>query len=130
MNVRLTNPIIFTPVQLTILIMAENVPAVLVPPPPARNSVDQALAWIGFGTKGNRNNIRDVCRMEAFDDFVGLNMSNIRDMTSGLSKRTTTQGRTNLGMRHVNYTRVIMNCSQDESRCSHTASLTWIDDAK
>ena len=51
MNATLTNPIIFTTVQFTILIMAENVPEVVVPSPPARNPFEQALVWIGFGTE-------------------------------------------------------------------------------
>ena len=57
MNLTLTNPITFTPVQLTILIMAENVPAVVFSPRSTRNPVDQSLAWIGFCTKGNGNKI-------------------------------------------------------------------------
>ena len=40
MNVTLTNIIIFMPVHITILIMAENVPAFVVPPLPARNPVN------------------------------------------------------------------------------------------
>ena len=64
-------------VQLTILIMAENVPAVVVPPLPARYPVDQALTWIGFGAEGNSNNIRSEGGLEAFDNFVGLTVSNI-----------------------------------------------------
>ena len=59
MNVTLTNIIIFTLVQLTILIMVENVTAVVVPPPSTRNPADQALAWIGFGTESNCNIICD-----------------------------------------------------------------------
>ena len=35
MNATLTNLIIFTPVKLNILIMEENIPAVVVPPTPA-----------------------------------------------------------------------------------------------
>ena len=77
MNVTLTNPIIFTPVHLTILIMAENVAAVVVPPPTARNPVDQALSWIRFGTEGNRNSICDEGGLVAFDDFIGSTESNI-----------------------------------------------------
>ena len=91
MNVTLTNHIIFMPVQLTILIMAENVTSVVFPPPTARNPVDKALAWIGFGTEGNRNHICGEGVLEAFDDFICLTVSNIRDMASGFSKRTTAQ---------------------------------------
>ena len=69
--------------------MAENLPEVVVPPPPARNPIDQSLAWFGFGTEGNRNNIRNEGGLEEFDDFVGLTLSNIRDMDSGFSKRIT-----------------------------------------
>ena len=97
MSVTLTNPIIFTPLQLTILFMAENVLAVVVPLPPASNQVDQYLAWIGSVTEGNRNNIRDEVGLEAFNNFVGLAVSDIRDMASGFSKRTTVQVRINLG---------------------------------
>ena len=57
--------------------MAENVLVVVVSPPPNRKSVDQAFAWIGFGKEGNCNIICDEGRMEAFDDFVGLNERNI-----------------------------------------------------
>ena len=52
--------------------MAANVPAVVVPPPPARNPVDQPLSWIGFSTGGNRNSIYNEGGMEAFYDFFGL----------------------------------------------------------
>ena len=69
--------------------MSTNVLEVMVPPPPARNPIDQALAWIGFGTEGNHNNIRNEGGLEEFDDFVGLTLSNIRDMASGFSKRIT-----------------------------------------
>ena len=109
MNVTLTNPIIFTLVQLTILIMAANVLAVVVPPLPARNPFDQALAWIGFGAEGNRNDIRDEGGLMAFDNFVGLTVRNIRDMASSFSNRTTAQGRIDCGVQHVNYTLVIMH---------------------
>ena len=129
-NVTLTNLIIFTPVQLTILIMASNVPAVVVPPPPARNQVEQSLSWIGIGTEGNCNSIRDEGWLEAFDDFVGLTESNIQDMDSGFSKRTTTQGCINFGMRRVKYTLDFMHKEQDESCCSLTASLTGIADTE
>ena len=57
--------------------MAENVLAVVVPPPPTRNPVDQALAWIGFGTEVNRKDTRNEGVMEALEDFVGLTGSNI-----------------------------------------------------
>ena len=102
MNATLTNIIIFTLVQLTILIMAENVTAVVVPPPSTRNPADQALAWIGFGTEGVCNSIWDEGGLETFDDFVGLTMRNIGDMDSGFSKRNTVQGRINFGIRPVN----------------------------
>ena len=85
---------------------------------------------IGFITEGNCNNIRDEGGMEAFDNFVGLTMSNIQDIASGFSKRTNAQGRINSGMRRVKYTLGIMYRSQDESRCSCTASLIEIADAK
>ena len=62
------------PVQLTILIMAENVTAVVFPPPPARNQVDEALAWIGFGTEGNLKKICGEGVLEAFDDFICLSI--------------------------------------------------------
>ena len=130
MNVILTNTIIFTPVNLTILIMAENVLAVVVPPPPASKLVDQSLAWIGFGNEGNCNNIRDEGGLEAFDNFVGLTVIDIRDMASGFSKSTTAQGRINFGTRRVNYTLGIINWDQYKSRCSCTESLTGISDAE
>ena len=88
--------------------MAENLPALVVPPQPGRNPVDQALTWIGFGTEGKCNIIRNEVGLEAFDDFVGLTESNIRDMDSGFSKRNTNQGRINFGMRRVKYTLLIM----------------------
>ena len=77
MNLTLTIPIIFTPVQITILIMAKNVPAVVPPPPPTKNLVDQYLAWIGFVNEGNRNKICDEGGLEAFDEYFGLIVSNI-----------------------------------------------------
>ena len=46
MNVTINNLIIFTPVQLVILIMATNVPADAVHPLPARKPFYQALAWV------------------------------------------------------------------------------------
>ena len=61
-------------VQLTILIMASNVPAVVVSPLPSKDPIDQDLAWIGFGTEDNCNNI---CGLEVFNDFFGLIVSNI-----------------------------------------------------
>ena len=85
---------------------------------------------VGFITEGNCNNIRDEGGMEAFDKFFGLTMSNIQDIASGFSKRTNAQGRINSGMRRVKYTLGIMYRSQDESRCSCTASLIDIADAK
>ena len=78
MNVTLTNPMIFMPVYLTILIMIANVLSVVVPPPSAGNRVDQALAWIMFNTEGNRNSIHDEGGLEAFDNFIGLTVSDIR----------------------------------------------------
>ena len=77
MNLTITNLIIFMPVHITILIMAENVLVDVVPPPPARNPVDQALAWIGFVTEFNRKSIHDEGRLEVFENFVGLIVSNI-----------------------------------------------------
>ena len=82
--------IIITPVNLTILFYHSiNVPAVVVSPPPARNPVDQALAWIGFGMEVKLNRIRDEGGLESFDDLVGLTESDIRYMTSVFSERTT-----------------------------------------
>ena len=78
--------------------MAENVLEFLVCPPLASNPVDQALAWIRFGTEGNHNSIRNEGKMEEFDDFVGLNESNIQDMAYDFSKRTTAQGCINFGI--------------------------------
>ena len=52
--------------------MAENVPAVMVPPSPDRNPVYQDLVWNRFTTEGNRNSIRDEGGLEAVGDFVGL----------------------------------------------------------
>ena len=57
--------------------MTANVPEVVVPPPPAVNPVDQALAWIGFGTEGNLKKIHNEGGLEAFNEFVGLTMRNI-----------------------------------------------------
>ena len=57
--------------------MTANVPEVVVPPPPAGNPFDQALSWIGFGTKGNRKKIHNESGLEAFNEFVGLTMRNI-----------------------------------------------------
>ena len=129
MNVTLTNSIIFTTVQFTILIVESNVPAVVMPQNPNSNPADQALAYIGFGTEGNRNNIRDEVGLEAFNNFVSLTMRNICDMESGFSKRTTAQGRINFGMWRVKYTLGIMHWEQDESCWSCTASITGITDA-
>ena len=79
---------------------------------------------------GNLNRIRDEGGMEAFNDFVGLNESDIRDTASGLSKRTTDKRCINFGMRRVKYTLGIMHWAQDDSRCSCKASLTGIADAE
>ena len=70
MNVTLTNPIIFTLVYITILIMAANVLVVVVHPPPASNTVDQSLVWIEFGTDCKCINIRDEGGLEAFNNFL------------------------------------------------------------
>ena len=43
----------------------------------ARNPVDQAFAWIGFGVKNNRDSIRQERGFDAFDDFVGFAESDI-----------------------------------------------------
>ena len=57
--------------------MAENVPAVIVPPSPDRNPVYQDLVWNRFTTEGNCNSIRDEGGLEAVGDFVGLTYINI-----------------------------------------------------
>ena len=57
--------------------MAANVPEVVVPPPPDRDPFDQALSWVRFGNEVNCHNIRNEGKMEAFNDFVGLTVSNI-----------------------------------------------------
>ena len=110
--------------------MAENLTAVVFPPPPARNPVDQALAWIWFGTDGKRNNIRNEGGLKAFDNSVGLTVSDIWDMASVFYRRNTAQGRINFGVWRVNYTLGIMQWEQDEIRWSFTASLIGIADAK
>ena len=110
--------------------MAANVPAVVVTPPPASNSVEQALTWIRFIMEGNHNNICDEGGLKAFEDFVGLNERNVQYMDSGFSKRTTAQGHINFGMRCVKYTLVIIHWAQDEIRCSRKASLIGIADAE
>ena len=84
--------------------MAENIPKVVVPPPPARNPIDQFLAWIEFSTEGNHNIIWNEDRVEAFENFIGLNESDIRDTAFSFSKSTTAQGRINFGLRRVKYT--------------------------
>ena len=58
----------------------------------------------GFDTEGNRNIIHNKGGLEVFDKFIGLTVSDIWDMTSGFSKRTTAQGRIIFGMRRVKYT--------------------------
>ena len=110
--------------------MAANLQVVVVPPTPARNLVDQSIAWIGFGTEVNRNNIRDEGGLEAFDDFFGFTMINIQDMASGFSNRTIAKRRINFGMWRVKYTLGIMHWAQDETRRPCTSSLTGISDAK
>ena len=110
--------------------MAENLPEVVVLPPPASNPFDQYLAWIGFGMEGNHNSIRNEGGLEAFDNFVGLTENDIRYMSSDFSKNTTAQVRINFGLRCVKYTLVIMHWAQDESRCSRTGSLIGIDDSE
>ena len=65
------------PVHLTILIMAENVAAVVFPPPTARNPVDQALDFIQFGPEGNCNEISDEGGLETFEDFFGCTVSDV-----------------------------------------------------
>ena len=107
--------------------MAANVPVVVAPTHPARNPVDQALVWIGFGTEVNCNSIRNEGGLEAFADFF-LTGSDIWDMASKLSKRTTAQGLINFGILYVKYTLGIMHWAQDESYWSRTASLTGISD--
>ena len=98
--------------------MTGNVPAVGVPTPLATNPLDQSLACIGFSMKCNRNSIRNEGGMKAFANLVILTKSNIQDMASGFSERTTTQGHINFGMRRVKYTLKIMHWAQYESRCS------------
>ena len=102
----------------------------MVPPHPFRDPVDQSLACIGFGTEGNCNIIHNGGRLKAFDNFVGLTESDIRDMASGFSKNITDQVRINFGMRRVKYTMGNMQLAYDESRCFCTASLTGIADVK
>ena len=68
--------------------------------------------------------------MKAFNDFVGLTESDIRDMAYGFSKRIIAPGRINYGMRRVEYTLGIINWAQDEIRCSRTTSLIDIADAE
>ena len=102
----------------------------MVPPPHARNLVDQPLAWIRFGIEGSSKNIRDEGGLEEFDDFFGLTVSNILNMDSSFSKRTTDQVSINFGMRCANYNLGIMHWDQDESCCSITAYLPGIFDAK
>ena len=77
--------------------MAENILVVAPPPKPARNPADQALAWIRFVTEGNHRSTRNEGGLEAFENFVGLTESYIRDMAFGFSKSTTAQGRINFG---------------------------------
>ena len=110
--------------------MAVNLPAFVVPPPSSRNPIYQSLAFISFGREGNRNSIHDEGVMEAFGNFVGLNSSNIRDMASGFSKKTTAQGNINFGMWHVKYTLAIMHWAQYDIRCSCTLSSTGITNAE
>ena len=100
----------------------------MVPPPPARNPVDQSLAWIRFGMEGKR--ICDEGGLEAFDDLVGLIESNIQEMAFGFSKGTTAQWNIIFGMWRMKYTLGIMHRAQDESRWSFTASLKFIYDAE
>ena len=106
--------------------MVANVPEVVLPSPPASNPFDQALKWIGFGTKRNRKIIRDEDGPEAFDNFIGLSVSNIQDMASDFSKRTNAQGNIGFGMQRVKSTPDIMYWVQDESLWSHTEYLTVI----
>ena len=117
-------------VQLTIIIMSANVLELVVPPLLDRNPAYQALAWIGFVTEGNRKGISNESGLEAFENSVGLTVSNIRDMAAGFSKRITAQGRINFGMRRVKYALCIMNWAQSESPCSCTESLTGIADTR
>ena len=110
--------------------MTENLPEVVVLPPPTRKPVDKSLSWIGFGTEGNCNIIQDEGGLESFDDFVGLTESSIRDMASGFSKSTPAQVHINFGMQRIKYTLGIMHWTQYESRYSQMASLTGIYSAK
>ena len=98
----------------------------MVHPSPARISVDQALVWIGFGIEGKCNSICDGLKLEEFDNLVGLIESNILDIASGFSKKTTVQEHMNFGMQLVKYTLEIVQWNQDESRCSYTASYRGI----
>ena len=110
--------------------MAENVPVFAAPPQPARNPVKQDLAWIGFGTEGNRNIIWDDVGLEAFKDLIGLAESDIRDIASGLSYSNTTQGSITFGMWRVKYTLGVMHWAQDGNRWYRTVSLTGVSNAE
>ena len=74
----------------------------------------------------NRNSIRDEGGLEAFDDYVGLAESDIQDMASGFSNRTTTQWRIKFDMWRVKYTLGIIHWGQDDILFSCMASLTVI----
>ena len=92
--------------------MAKKKTEVVVPPPPATNPVYQPLAWIGIGMEGNRISIHNEGRLEAFNKFVGPTESDIRDMASVFSKRTTAQGHINFWMRRVKNILGIMHWAQ------------------
>ena len=80
--------------------------------------------------EGNCNNICYKGGIKAFNDFVGLTESDIRDMAYGFSKRIIAPGRINYGMRRLEYTLGIINWAQDEIRCSRTLYLTGITDTE
>ena len=117
-EITLTNIfIIITPVKLTILFYhGRKCTRSCGSSTATRNPVDQDVEWIRFGMEGNHNSIHDEGVFKEFGGFIGLTENDVQYMVSGLSKRTTTQGRINFCMRRVNYTLVIINLAQDEIR--------------
>ena len=110
--------------------MAEDIPLVVnvplpVNPPPVQeiDQIDQILEWIGFTDLAHRGRIIEDA-FTTYADVQAMNKKDVTELSASFSRRTTTNGKIDFGIRRTKKLMQLLHWVQDAARTSYAPSIT------
>ena len=110
--------------------MAEDIPLVVnvplpVNPPPVQeiDQIDQILEWIGFTDLAHRGRIIEDA-FTTYADVQAMNEKDVTELSASFSRRTTTNGKIDFGIRRTKKLMQLLHWVQDAARTSYAPSIT------